>query len=46
MREQAPGANLLHDSVSGAPPCVVKFALRERVSGGIKAEFLVHKCLN
>ena len=34
MREHAPGANLLYDSVSGeAPSCVLKFALRERVSG-------------
>ena len=35
MREQAPGAKLLHDSVSGASSlvCTVKFALRERVSG-------------
>ena len=34
MREQAPGANLLHDSVQEqAPSCVLKFALWERVSG-------------
>ena len=34
MREQAPGANLLHDSVSGASSLVcTEFALRERVSG-------------
>ena len=31
MREQAPGANLLHESVSGAlaPSCVLKFACHE-----------------
>ena len=30
MREQAPGANLLHESVSGqALSCVLKFACRE-----------------
>ena len=34
MREQAPGANLFHDSVSEqAPSYVLKFALQERVSG-------------
>ena len=34
MREQAPGANLLHDSVSGASSLVLlTFALRERVAG-------------
>ena len=34
MREQAPGANLLHDSVSGASSLVcTDFALHDRISG-------------